>query len=98
MGGKFYESIDAILYKQHRISYVQIEIWRMNHDFHHHQNYQKINEYQFINNMFFGAKKKETTKVDDTTSKDLELVTKMNHDLAKSLDLKETLSNSLELS
>ena len=97
MGGKFYESIDAILYKQHRISYVQIEIWRMNHDFHHNQNYQKINEYQFINNMFFGAKKKETTKVDDTTSKDLELVTKMNHDLAKSLDLKETLSNSLEL-
>ena len=97
MGGKFYESIDAILYKQHRISYVQIEIWRMNHDFHHYQNYQKINEYQFINNMFFGAKKKETIKVDDTTSKDLELVTKMNHDLAKSLDLKETLSNSLEL-
>ena len=61
---------------------MQIEIWRMNHDFHHNQNYQKINEYQFINNMFFGAKKKETTKVDDTTSKDLELVTKMNHDLA----------------
>ena len=74
---------------------MQIEIWRMNHDFHHNQNYQKINEYQFINNMFFGAKKKETIKVDDTTSKDLELVTKMNHDLAKSLDLKETLSNSL---
>ena len=47
--------------------------------------------------MFFGTKKKETTKVEDTTSKDLELVTKMNHDLAKSLDLKETLSNSLEL-
>ena len=47
----------------------------MNHDFHHHQNYQKINEYQFINNMFF-AQKKETIKVDDTTSKDLELVTK----------------------
>ena len=69
----------------------------MNHDFHHYQNYQKINEYQFINNMFFGAKKKETIKVDDTTSKDLELVTKMNHDLAKSLDLKETLNNSLEL-
>ena len=58
----------------------------MNRDFHYNQNYQKINEYQFINNMFFGAKKKETTKVDDTTSKDLELVTKMNHDLAKSLD------------
>ena len=68
----------------------------MNNDFHQFQNYQKNNEYQFINNMFFGAKKKETTKVDDTTSKDLELVTKMNHDLAKSLDLKETLSNSRE--
>ena len=76
---------------------MQIEIWRMNNDFHQLQNYQKSNEYQFINNMFFSAKKKETTNVDDTTSKDLELVTKMNHDLAKSLDLKETLSNSLEL-
>ena len=50
----------------------------MNNDFHQYQNYQNTNEYQFINNMFFGAKKKETTKVDDTTSKDLELVTKNN--------------------
>ena len=47
--------------------------------------------------MFFGAKKKETTKVDDTSSKDLELVTKMNQEFAKTLDLKETLNNSLEL-
>ena len=69
----------------------------MNHDFHHNQNYQKINEYQFINSMFFGTKKKEITKVDDTSSKDLELVTKMNQEFAKTLDLKETLNNSLEL-
>jgi len=47
--------------------------------------------------MFFGAKKKETIKIDDTSSKDLELVTKMNQEFAKSLDLKETLNNSLEL-
>ena len=87
MRGKFYEPINAVLYKHNCISYVQVEIRRMNNDFHQFQNYQKINEYQFINNMFFGAKKKETIKVDDTTSKDLELVTKMNHDLAKSLDL-----------
>ena len=76
---------------------MQVEIRRMNNDFHQCQNYQNINEYQFINNMFFGAKKKETTKIDDTSSKDLELVTKMNQEFAKSLDLKETLNNSLEL-
>jgi sigma-B regulation protein RsbU (phosphoserine phosphatase) len=76
---------------------VQVEIRRMNNDFHQCQNYQNINEYQFINNMFFGAKKKETIKIDDTSSKDLELVTKMNQEFAKSLDLKETLNNSLEL-
>ena len=69
----------------------------MNNDFHQFQNYQKINEYQFINNMFFGVKKKETIKIDDTSSKDLELVTKMNQEFAMSLDLKETLNNSLEL-
>ena len=51
---------------------MQIEIRRMNNEFHQLQKYQKINEYQFINSMFFGAKKKETTKVDDTSSKDLE--------------------------
>ena len=59
---------------------MQIEIRRMNNEFHQTQKYQKINEYQFINSMFFGTKKKETTKVDDTSSKDLELVTKMNQD------------------
>jgi len=69
----------------------------MNNDFHHFQKYQKLNEYQFINNMFFGAKKKETNKIEDTSSKDLELITKMNQEFAKSLDLKETLNNSLEL-
>ena len=74
---------------------MQIEIRRMNNDFHQFQNYQKINEYQFINNMFFGVKKKETIKIDDTSSKDLELVTKMNQEFAMSLDLKETLNNSL---
>tara|TARA_B100001027_G_scaffold322_1_gene169 strand:- start:231 stop:1433 length:1203 start_codon:yes stop_codon:yes gene_type:complete len=76
---------------------VQVEIRRMNNDFHQYQNYQNTNEYQFINNMFFGGKKKETTKIDDTSIKDLELVTKMNQEFATSLDLKETLNNSLEL-
>ena len=69
----------------------------MNNEFHHSQNYQKFNEYQFINNMFFGAKKKETIKVDNTSVKDLELVTKMSQEFAKTLDLKETLQTSLEL-
>ena len=47
----------------------------MNNDFHQLQKYQKYNEYQFINNMFFGAKKKEINKVEDTSGKDLELIT-----------------------
>ena len=47
--------------------------------------------------MFFGAKKTEINKVEDTSSKDLELITKMNQEFAKSLDLKETLQNSLEV-
>ena len=69
----------------------------MNNDFHQFQKYQNTNEYQFINSMFFGAKKKEIIKIDDTSSKDLELITKMNQEFAKSLDLKETLNNSLDL-
>ena len=69
----------------------------MNNEFHQFQNYQKFNEYQFINNMFFGAKKTETIKVDNTSVKDLELVTKMGQEFAKTLDLKETLQTSLEL-
>ena len=69
----------------------------MNNDFHQTQNYQNYSEYQFINNMFFGSKKTEINTIEDTSSKDLELVTKMNQELAKSLDLKETLNNSLEL-
>ena len=47
--------------------------------------------------MFFGAKKTETVKVDNTSVKDLELVTKMSQEFAKTLDLKETLQTSLEL-
>ena len=69
----------------------------MNNEFHQSQNYQKFNEYQFINNMFFGAKNTETVKVDNTSVKDLELVTKMGQEFAKTLDLKETLQTSLEL-
>ena len=69
----------------------------MNNEFHQSQNYQKFNEYQFINNMFFGAKKTETITVDNTSVKDLELVTKMGQEFAKTLDLKETLQTSLEL-
>ena len=69
----------------------------MNNEFHQSQNYQKFNEYQFINNMFFGAKKTETIKIDNTSIKDLELVTKMSQEFAKTLDLKETLQTSLEV-
>ncbi len=47
--------------------------------------------------MFFGSKKPEINKQEDTSSKDLALITQMNNDLAGSLDLKETLQNALEL-
>ena len=36
-------------------------------------------------------------EVEDTSSKDLAIVTQMNQEFAKSLDLKETLQNSLEV-
>ena len=68
----------------------------MNNELHQSQKYQKFSEYQFINNMFFGAKKTETIKT-DTSIKDLELVTKMSQEFAKTLDLKETLQTSLEV-
>ena len=69
----------------------------MNYDFHKTKNYQISNEIQIINKMFFSSKKKETNQIEDTSSKDLQLITKMNQDLARSLDLSETLQNSLEL-
>jgi sigma-B regulation protein RsbU (phosphoserine phosphatase) len=46
--------------------------------------------------MFFSSKKPEVNKVEDTSSKDLALITQMNNELAGSLDLKETLQNALE--
>ena len=46
--------------------------------------------------MFFGSKKPVINKEEDTSSKDLALITQMNNELAGSLDLKETLQNSLE--
>ncbi len=76
---------------------MQIEIRRMNYDFHSVNNIQKENEFQIINNMFFNSKKEDPTKVVDTKHQDLELITKMNQELARSLDLTETLQDSLEL-
>jgi len=46
--------------------------------------------------MFFGSKKPVINIEEDTSSKDLALITQMNNELAGSLDLKETLQNSLE--
>ena len=41
--------------------------------------------------MFFGSKKPVINKEEDTSTKDLALITQMNNELAGSLDLKETL-------
>ena len=46
--------------------------------------------------MFFGSKNPVINKEEDTSIKDLALITQMNNELAGSLDLKETLQNSLE--
>ena len=59
------------------------------------ENYQKSNKLP-IKNMFFG-KKKEIKNEPEDTRKDLAIVTQMNQEFAKSLDLKETLQNSLEV-
>jgi len=48
------------------------------------------------NIMFFVSKKPVINKEEDTSTKDLALITQMNNELAGSLDLKETLQNSLE--
>ena len=42
--------------------------------------------------MFFKSKKPEPVK-DDSSAKDLALITQMNQDLATTLDLNETLQN-----
>ena len=47
--------------------------------------------------MFFKTKKTEKIEQDDTSQKDLALITQMNHELATSLDLNETLQKSLEV-
>ena len=60
------------------------------------ENYQKSNKLP-IKNMFFGKKKEIKNQQEDTSSKDLAIVTQMNQEFAKSLDLKETLQNSLEV-
>ncbi len=60
------------------------------------ENYQK--SYRLpIKNMFFNKKKEVKSPIEDTSSKDLAIVTQMNQEFAKSLDLKETLQNSLEV-
>ena len=60
------------------------------------ENYQKSNKLP-IKNMFFRKKKEIKNESEDTSSKDLAIVTQMNQEFAKSLDLKETLQNSLEV-
>ena len=47
--------------------------------------------------MFFNTKKTEKIEQDNTSQKDLALITQMNHELATSLDLNETLQKSLEV-
>ena len=72
---------------------MQIEIRRMNYDFHLLDIIKKKNEFQTVNSMFFSSKKKEPIKAVDTKNEDLELITKMNQELARSLDLTETLQD-----
>ena len=47
--------------------------------------------------MLFSLKKKEPVVIEDTSSKDLALINQLNQELAKSIELKETLENALEV-
>ena len=83
MGGKFYEHLYSHARKVlHHLN--ANEIRRMNYDFHYKQNYQKTTEFQLVNNMFFKTKK-TVNQIQDESKKDLELVTRMNQELARSL-------------
>ena len=47
--------------------------------------------------MFFKSKKPEPTKEDSKSSQDLAIITQMNQEFARSLDLNETLQTALEV-
>ena len=47
--------------------------------------------------MFFKSKKEEPKKEESTTNVDLAIITQMNQDFARSLDLSETLQTALEV-
>ncbi len=47
--------------------------------------------------MLFSLKKTEPVIIEDTSSKDLALINQLNQELAKSIELKETLENALEV-
>ena len=47
--------------------------------------------------MFFKSKKPEPTKEDSKSNQDLAIITQMNQEFARSLDLNETLQTALEV-
>ena len=47
--------------------------------------------------MLFSLKKKEPVIIEDTSSRDLALINQLNQELAKSIELKQTLENHLEV-
>ena len=57
------------------------------------ENYQKSNRLP-IKNMFFGKKKELKNEVEDTSSKDLAIVTQMNQEFAKSKPCIQCISES----
>ena len=75
---------------------MNIKSGRINYDFHDNLNYQKKRGIPNTK-MFFKPKKIEPNKENLSLNEDLAIITKMNQEFARSLDLKETLNNSLEL-
>ena len=75
---------------------MNIKSGRINYDFHDNLNYQKKRGIPNTK-MFFKPKKIEPNKENLSLNEDLAIITKMNQELARSLDLTETLQDSLEL-
>ena len=75
---------------------MNIKSGRINYDFHDNLNYQKKRGIPNTK-MFFKPKKIEPNKENLSLNEDLAIITKMNQEFARSLDLKETLQTALEL-
>ena len=96
MGGNINNSVNTVLNKYNSVLQMKIKTRSINNDFHNKLNYQKKSKIPNTK-MFFKPKKIEPNKENLSLNEDLAIITKMNQEFARSLDLKETLQTALEL-